>query len=244
MGVQLALVVVTLNVFQTFQSAPERYAAIEAGLQAAGADVVTLQEVRRLSASRTSVDALLKGWNRAIDGRFSGYHLAILSRHPIKRTLPIPFRNNRSRMALGAVLDVRGQEVLVITTHLNYKLKDHAARRVQLEAIVGAAAAFKGPVVLTGDFNFGDGAPEQAALPDTWGDAFRVLHPKDPGYTWDNDKNPMAMRGRLPGEPSRRLDRVFARGLRPEAAGIVFDHPVRPGLFPSDHFGVKARLVR
>lgn len=242
--IETFLTLVTLNVLQVGHQAPARYAAIQAELARLAPDVVTLQEVRRLGPRKTSADALLPGYHRAVDGGWVGYHLAILSRHPIKRTVRVPFTNNRSRMAFGAVLDVRGTEVLVLTTHLDYQLDHHAQRRKQLDMTFAAAREFSGPVVVTGDLNFGDGEAESDGIPRDYADAWRVLHPNALGLTWDNERNPMAKRGRLPGEPSRRLDRILSRGLRPQHAEIVFDEPIRDGLFPSDHFGVLASLGR
>ncbi len=233
----------TLNVLQIGHSGPARYQAIDAGLRGLKAEVVTLQEVRRLGPKRTSADVLLRDWkHRAVGGRYKGYHLAVLSKHPIKRTVEIPFANNRARMAFGAVLDVRGAEVLVVTTHLDYQLKHNKQRAVQLKAIFARAADFKGAVIVTGDFNFGDAAPENSAIPTDYTDAWRALHKDDPGFTWDNTKNPMALRGRLKGEPSRRLDRVLIRGATALESRLVFTKPIKGKLFPSDHFGVLARL--
>ncbi len=242
-GLEVVLTVLTLNVLQLGHDAKTRYPAIDAGLQKIGADVVTLQEVRRLRGGKTSADRISGYPHRVVDGRYAGYYLAILSKHPIKRSLRIRYRNNRARMALGAVISVRGQELLVVTTHLNYQLKHHSQRRKQLEALFAGAAAFQGPVIVTGDMNFGDGASEERAIPNTYRDAWRTLHPDKPGLTWDNEKNPMARRGRLRGEPSRRLDRIFTT-LKPVSAKLVFDQPIAKDLFPSDHFGVVAELAR
>ncbi len=240
--IPLALLVVTLNVYQTMAQPARRYAAIHAELTALAPDVVTFQEVRRLGPKRTSVDDVLPHYHRAIDGAYVGYHLAILSKHPIRRQFRVPLPKSPDRIALGAVLDVHGTEVLVVTTHLDWQLDHHAQRQAQLEAIVKVANEFKGPVVLTGDLNFGDGEPEEQALPLTYRDAWRVLNAALPGFTWDKKSNPMALRGSLPGEPSRRLDRILARGLLPMSVKLRFSTPIAPGLFPSDHFGVSAYL--
>ncbi len=239
----VVLTVVTLNVLQIGQQAEARYEHIDKGLRALDADIITLQEVRKLGPRRTSADVLLPEYtHRAVDGRYRGYYLAILRKPPIKRTVGVPFPNTRARMAFGAVLDVRGVEVLVLTTHLDYQLKHNRQRRRQLQLIFEQAAGFKGPVILTGDMNFGDAAPENALISGSYVDVWRRLHPTDPGMTWDNEKNPMALRGRLKGEPSRRLDRVIVRALEPISARLVFTKPIRGRLFPSDHFGVLARL--
>lgn len=244
MDAGLVLTVLTLNVLQVGHQADRRYPVIDQELQRLQADVVTLQEVRKLRRGKSSADRLSNYPHRVVDGRYRGYYLAVLSRHPIKRTLRIRFPNNRARMALGAVLDVRGKEVLVITTHLNYQLRHHRQRSQQLKTLFKEAARFEGPIIVTGDMNFGDGAPEESVVPADFVDAWRSLHPGKPGFTWDNENNPMAKRGRLRGEPSRRLDRIFARGLKPEQARIILNQPIAKRLFPSDHYGVLAVLRR
>lgn len=242
----LVLTIVTLNVYQSFTEPKERYAAIATELGTLDPDIATFQEVARRGAT-SSVDTLLPGFHRVVDGRPGGYVQAILSRHPIVRQVAVPFRNNRARMALGAVIAVplgaRTREVLVLTTHLDYQLDHHAERRAQLRAIFDEAARFDGPVIVTGDLNFGDGEPESDAIPPTFVDTFRALHPDDPGFTWDRDANGMARAGSLRGEGSRRLDRILTSGLTPKTAQRVFEKAIRGGLWPSDHFGVFSRLL-
>jgi hypothetical protein len=75
-----------------------------------------------------------------------------------------------------------------------------------------------------------------------------MVHPKDPGYTWNIEVSDMARKGSFPGEPSRRLDRILVRSnvWVPEKIRIIGDKPVVPKnkeLFPSDHFGLIATLV-
>jgi endonuclease/exonuclease/phosphatase family metal-dependent hydrolase len=239
------LTVVTLNVYQTFQSPKQRYEAIAAELSTLAPDVVTFQEVAR-RGKVTSVDGLLPDYYRVVQGRPGGYVQGIVSRYPIVRTIEVPFRNNRRRMALGAVIAVPtapgAREILVLTTHLDYQLDHHAQRRAQLVAILEEAGRFEGPVILTGDFNFGDGEPEGKVIPPAFVDAFRVRNEVSPGFTWDRAKNAMADAGSLAGEPSRRLDRIFVRQLEVVSSDLQFTKPVRPGLWPSDHFGLVARL--
>ncbi|MBT9560686.1 MAG: endonuclease/exonuclease/phosphatase family protein [Myxococcales bacterium] len=247
------ITLLTLNVFQTFTSPAERYEAIDRELTTLNPDVATFQEVKLGKSGASSIDHLLPSHaHRIVKGRPGGYVQAIVSRHPILRTLEVPFRNNRARMALGAVIAVPTpggtREVLVLTTHLDYQLTHHSERRAQLKAIVAAAESFDGPVAVTGDLNFGDGEAESDAIPDTFTDVWRALNGAAPGYTWDREKNPMAKKGSLVGEPSRRLDRIFWRGGRALESRIVFNQRVRPAdttrpaLFPSDHYGVFAKL--
>ena len=240
----LWLTIATLNVYQTFTNPGERYAAIDAELARMKPDIATFQEVK-LTRGGSSVDALLPGYHRVVRGRPGGYVQAIVSRFPIVRTIDVRFPNNPSRMALGAVLAVpdgdQTREVLVLTTHLDYQLDHHKQRAAQMAAIFQEAGRFQGPVIVTGDFNFGDGEPENV-FPKDFVDTFRAVNGDAPGFTWDRQKNPMADRGSLVGEKSRRLDRIVTRGLVTKSVAIGFNQPIRPGLFPSDHFGLIAHL--
>ena len=81
-----------------------------------------------------------------------------------------------------------------------------------------------------------------AVAPD-FRDAWREVHPKLPGYTWDIEKSRMAREESFPGEPSRRLDRVLFRSshwtsTRAELLGTEPVSPKNKRLFPSDHFGL------
>ncbi len=247
------ITLLTLNVFQTFTSPAERYQAIDREIKTLNPDIATFQEVKRTNSGASSIDHLLPSHqHRVVKGRPGGYVQAIVSRYPIVRMLEVPFRNNRARMALGAVIAVPtpggSREVMVLTTHLDYQLSHHEERRAQVKAIFAAAADFNGPVAVTGDFNFGDGEAESDAIPGTYIDVWRSLNGDAPGFTWDRENNPMANKGSLVGEPSRRLDRIFWRGGRALESRIVMNQMVRPAdktrpaLFPSDHYGVFAKL--
>lgn len=244
MPVHLVLTVLTMNVLQTHTEPERRYEAIAEALHALRPDVVTLQEVERLPDGRTSVDGLATDLfpYRVVDGRFGAYHLAVLSRHPILRWSRVPFENNPERMALIAAVQTPQGEVTVATVHLDFQYRHNRQRIAQLRQVLARVAGYPGPVVLTGDFNFGDGVPEEGAIPPEWLDAWRTLRPREDGYTWDNDRNALAHRHRMFAEPSRRLDRVYSRGLVPRDVRVVLDEPIGEGLFASDHFAVWARL--
>ena len=68
-----------------------------------------------------------------------------------------------------------------------------------------------------------------------------------PGYTWNVEESAMARANSFPGEKSRRLDRVLVRSelWRPGAAELIGDRAISagpPALFPSDHFGLFAKM--
>ena len=136
--------------------------------------------------------------------------------------------------------------ITVATTHAESFLEDGPTRAQQLEVIFGRLAG-SGDALVLGDFNFGDGEPEEARVPAEYVDLWRALRPDEPGFTWDIERSEMARVGSFPGEPSRRLDRIYLRSQRTRGRSIeiIGDQPVHPGrreLFPSDHFGLAATL--
>jgi endonuclease/exonuclease/phosphatase family metal-dependent hydrolase len=122
---------------------------------------------------------------------------------------------------------------------------------VQLAEFVRAAPGGY-PPILCGDLNARPDAAEVRflkGLASSGGrsfhlfDAFEVAHPGAPGHTWDN-RNPYAAMNAV---PDQRIDYVLVGVRRDDGAGrvlscdVVCDQP-RRGIWPSDHFGVCARL--
>lgn len=127
--------------------------------------------------------------------------------------------------------------------------------RSALQSLTAAAGA-SGAAVLAGDMNWndreGDGPVAQAfprGTPAPWADVWAALRPADPGYTYDKQLNPSV---RIRKNLRVRMDRILVMGgpgvedrgpaLRARSARMVGTKEVRPGLCPSDHFGVVAEF--
>ncbi len=134
-------------------------ARIIAVLREVCCDVVALQEVASLALHgeflRQLRDAL--GLHvvtaRTLTRRSNDYGNALLSRFPISRNTSIELTvgHHEPRNAIDAWLDVRGQEVRVVATHLGLR---PAERREQVARILDAIAAERCAVtVLMGDLN-------------------------------------------------------------------------------------------
>ena len=97
-----------------------------------------------------------------------------------------------------------------------------------------AARDPKAPVVVTGDFNSGEGNPAAVAMRASLRDTFRVLHPDAAEVgTFTGFKF-----GQTDGD---KIDYVFVEpGTEVLAAEIV--RSSRDGRYPSDHFPVTARI--
>ena len=101
------------------------------------------------------------------------------------------------------------------------------------------------PVIVTGDFNTreSDVLYERLKTASGLSDAFRELHPEDPGYTSDGKTNPYKSNP----NNRKRVDYIFYRDgqaldLTPVQSDVVFNKAIE-GLFVSDHYGVHTRFT-
>jgi len=179
----------------------------------------------------------------------------VASRWPVRlsRLEALPGRETgEHRSALGALVETPAGIVPFVTTHLNWRYDHGVVRERQVVALadfvrrVAGTAEF--PPIVVGDLNADPDSTEirfLCGLASLGGrsvyfqDAWRVTHPGDPGFTWDN-RNRFAA---ATFEPDRRIDYVLVgratadgRG-RVESAALAFTEPAA-GVFPSDHFGL------
>ena len=188
--------------------------------------------------------------------------LAIVSRFPIGahdvRTLPHSLENE-GRIVLSARIDGDFGQVWVHTTHLSYRENEGRKREDQVLVVDEVVQAHKNdaPQVVMGDFNAVPGQrrdPLARAGSRRWTgaashyqDAWDVIHPGRPGYTWARENH---FRERMYWlRADRRLDYIFVTPTRRDRRGtvhdarLVFDQPVELGgerVFASDHYGVLA----
>ncbi len=198
-------------------------------------------------------------YGRSKDERWYGN--AVLSRWPIVHTecFELPrCGTEEKRSLLLAAIDSPFGEIPFFVTHLNWKFHEGHVREAQVLEVVRSArhparcnASF--PAILVGDFNAEPGSDEirymrgLTSLGSTsrvyFQDAFADAGDGSPGHTFAR-RNPFAAPLR---EPDRRIDYIFVRGRddrfrgEPVEARVCFDAPV-DGTYPSDHFGVTAKL--
>jgi poly(A) polymerase len=232
----------TLNVQRSAARADLRGPALLALLAESDADVVALQEVSPwvLDLLDDTGWVLEHGYAAvAGDGRpLAEGGVVLLSRHPVLDAEVLAIGRHG---ALAAELLVHDTPVTVVAVHLASPLGHGDVRARQLVEVFARASVSPDSLVL-GDFNFGDGErPESSTLPPEYTDAWLILRPGDPGYTWDRERNPWAFENSFDGEESRRLDRILVRGglLAPTDVELVADTPLADDRFPSDHFGVR-----
>jgi endonuclease/exonuclease/phosphatase family metal-dependent hydrolase len=233
-------------------------------LRALGPDVIALQEASR-SRARGEVASRLAGRlgmnhvysassMRLFDtlwiNRAAAFVMdfsegpAILSRFPILRSeiLPLP-RCGRwldPRVLLFVELATPGGRLPVFSTHTS----GHACHAQAVGAMVRQRRGDL-PGVLMGDLNSVESSAAMAALASEIGfvDAFRAIHPEDPGFTVYQPVTVPERRVR------RRVDYVLVVPGRAFAGEVVDSRVVvdAPGrlpdgtyLWPSDHYGVLA----
>lgn len=228
--------VTTWNVWFDKHHRQERFEALLAQLQSHAPEIMAFQEVT-LPFVRAVQEAewLRQGyWISSTDPNHLG--TVLVSRLQPLRLSWVQLPTSMGRRLLKA--DFPG-DLTVAVAHLE-SLANPELRRQQL-AVAFSELKPSARGILLGDFNFGDGQPESEALDSEFIDAWTSHHPKDPGFTRDTLANAMARFGRS--EVKRqRLDRILARGLRFEAVDMLGTEPIRDGLYPSDHFGLLARL--
>jgi endonuclease/exonuclease/phosphatase family metal-dependent hydrolase len=216
------------------------------------ADVVGLQE-----ALHGQIDEILSavpgygyvGVGRS-DGRRAGEYAAILyraARLQVRRSDTFWFSdtpgvvkstswgNQIERICTWAYFEDReGPAFYLYNVHLDHQSQPSRERSVALLLARIGERDPRAPVVVTGDFNAGEGNPAAVAMRASFRDSFRALQPdaKEVG-TFNGFKI-----GQTAGE---KIDFVFVEpGTEVLEAAIV--RTSRDGRYPSDHFPVTARI--
>ncbi len=244
------LKIVTLNVLATPWKSEQRIPALFAELDSSGADIIALQEVAPWIAEKLQSEPWLNRYHYPADeaGKIQIAHefLTLTKVKPISRqTLKLP--SNQGRIAFLTTIPFQDTTLTLTSIHLDSFLEDGPKRTQQLNTIFKTLED-KEHSILLGDFNFGDDEqPDTSALSDKYKDPWLILHPDDPGFTWNRKLNKRANNDSFIGEPSRRLDRVLfsSESMEAKSISLFADKPVSkktPKLFPSDHFGLICTL--
>ncbi|MBI3829836.1 MAG: endonuclease/exonuclease/phosphatase family protein [Planctomycetes bacterium] len=242
------LTLVTYNVFEHPVEEEKRAPALLRLLKDSKADLLALQEAQPWFMARLQKEEWIKEYKIAQPKTKSGEpcELCLLSKIPLEKVEYLELPGRLGRGALIVRCKSGSRSMALATVHLESFLEDGPVRAKQLEAVFPKLKDADDAVLL-GDFNFGDGEKEAESLDKGFTDLWTALHPKEPGYTWDKEASPMARQGSFPDEKSRRLDRILVRSehWKAKELSLLGDRPVsekEKDLFPSDHFGLMARL--
>lgn len=245
------LTVVTLNIWNDQGEWPKRLAKIVAGLRELKPDVICLQEVLQHTGLPNQASTIAESLGCtahfvSVDGpeREKRYGNAILTPHRVLATggvflLPL----DDWRVAAHVRIEVRGRALDVYDTHLHHTIPGGAIRAKQIAHLLAFVDSTRSdaPVVLAGDFNCELGSPEMAPIESAWTDAWAATHPN--GTHEASITLNVALHN-----PPMAIDHVFVPradrvALVPVSSAIVLNDPGADGVWPSDHFGVVAKLA-
>jgi endonuclease/exonuclease/phosphatase family metal-dependent hydrolase len=240
-----SLHVATLNLRNLADRWDERLPLLLADMAALQPDLMGLQEVVYPAQQDRLLGAAGAGHYRAIRG-FAGrpeFGNSILVREPLRAAEPERVDLGRERSATRVPLHLpEGARLVFAVTHLHHLVPDNAVRDEQARGVIEWLDAPDATIVV-GDFNADPAEPAYARM---LGAGFRSAYAEangaEPAVTWPSGLQGPAIDD--DGEPGC-LDYIWVRGpIRVVSARLAFDRPAvdDPGLYPSDHFGVAARV--
>jgi endonuclease/exonuclease/phosphatase family metal-dependent hydrolase len=240
------LLVATLNLRNVADRWPERIPLLLADMAALQPDLIGLQEcVFAVQQDRVLGAA---GAGRYVSRRGPAgrpeYGNAVLGREPLALDDGERLDLGRDRSALRVPVTLpTGARLDFVVTHLHHEVEDLAVRREQATALTAWLADRTGPLVLVGDFNADPTEPAYEVMRDA---GFRSAHLEanggEPAVTWPSGIQAPGMD--VDGEPGC-LDYIWVRGpIMVESCRLEFDRSAvdDPTLYPSDHFGLSARI--
>ena len=237
--------VATLNLRNLADRWDERLPLLLADMAALQPDLMGLQEVvypaqqdRLLAAAGSGEYRVVRGWA----GR-PEYGNSILVREPLAAGDPERVDLGHERSATRVPLQLPGGARLVFAvTHLHHLVPDNAIRDEQARGVVEWLDGSDATIVI-GDFNADPAEPAYARMVGAgFRSAYAEANGAEPAVTWPSGLQGPAIDD--DGEPGC-LDYIWVRGaVRVVSARLVFDRPAvdDPGLYPSDHVGVAARV--
>lgn len=244
-----SLRVATLNIRNLADRWDERLPLILADMAALQPDVLGLQEVvyvlqqdRLIGAGGAGRYESTRGWA----GR-PEYGNALLVKEPLVAVDAerVDLGLTRSAIRTRLVLEA-GASVIAVVTHLHHVTADEAERDEQARVLIDwlADAPATDGIVVVGDFNAEPDEPTYARMGRAgYRSAFLEANRVEPDVTWPSGLDAPAID--TDGPPGC-LDYIWLRGsIAVDSCRIVFDRPAvgDPGLYPSDHLGLAARLT-
>lgn len=178
----------------------------------------------------------------------SGLVILAKSSHKTSYKITMRYESLPSTMGRGLLylmLKKDDQFLCIANVHLDSMLDDTAIRIKQLNAVFHHLR-YCDDIVLSGDFNFGNGEEEEGVFPEHYQDIWRQLKPDDKGLTYNRELNQLSDDKAFFFEKSRRLDRIYLSSdcLAAHSIELKGNKPVNQGLMPSDHFAVLAVFLR
>jgi tyrosyl-DNA phosphodiesterase 2 len=245
------LTVVTFNVWFADDYFDARCAATLTLLATHQPDIIALQEVTPAFLKQVLNTSWIQAEYRISDiygDSVDPYGVLILSRLPILEWSFVPLPSAMGRHLVTARAAISGAMTTFAGVHLESQSYSAPTRAKQLARIFPLLASEQ-HVMLMGDFNFCSSWDENQRLDTTYQDVWPLLHPTEPGFTEDTDRNTMRLlhTGK---QKHVRFDRMLLRsqypGWQAESIRLIGTEPISPAtphIFPSDHFGLVGRFV-
>jgi endonuclease/exonuclease/phosphatase family metal-dependent hydrolase len=256
--------VLTLNIYSPGNPDWERRRpALHAGIRALDPDLVALQEVVDPVDLLGPDYALAPHSGRSDDG----VGAVLASRWPIEavheQDLHVTGRTKAFPWAAAVAAEIASPlgRLLFVHHKPSYQLGWSLERERQAVAAARLAEELAGRadhVILAGDLDdtpdsasirFWTGKQSLDGLSVRYEDTWYAAHGDAPGLTFD-PRNPLVPSGTMPLDRGRRIDYVMVRcgthgpTLDVAACELALAEPTADGVWPSDHFGVVADLVR
>ncbi|MGK2882839.1 MAG: endonuclease/exonuclease/phosphatase family protein [Mycobacterium sp.] len=238
------LTLTTYNIWFNDFFARQRYLAIAEVLANDHADVMVFQEVTDVAVDVLLSRPWIRDHYRSAWVPRGNYGMLLLSRVPVGA---VSYTRLPTRLQRGFLrADLQGADGLVVCcVHLESGKSSSGLRARQLGKLFSALRGVDDVVVL-GDFNMRDAENTRIGAP--FQDVWPALRPADDGFTEDTSIN--LMRYDMKNKHRHvRFDRVLLKGWRWRATDIELlgtraIAESEPRVFPSDHFGVRCRIVR
>jgi endonuclease/exonuclease/phosphatase family metal-dependent hydrolase len=246
--------IATLNLFNRVGRWGERAPLVVEQVAEAAPDVLGLQEVDLLIDQGHWLADRLNLWlgppyytayHQNKSGREAAVQaIAVVTRLPVLEHEGLDYLS-MGRVAQRVLLDLGGGVHLdLYNTHLHDPANAAAERIRRQEAAYLLRWMSRHrtlPQVVVGDFNALPQGRTIAFMKRRLLSAHETAQGREPDYTWPS---PLL---KEPWEPPGTLDYIFVsrRGIRVVEARVAFNRPHAddPALYPSDHFGLLARLV-
>lgn len=253
-----ALTSLSCITFNTWFQGPEaeaRYGGLLDVLERSDADVILLQEVTTRLLDMLQGCGWIRAGYRLVQSpiradAIPSHGVVLLSRLPLVAARVHPLPTRMGRCLLEADSRVNGATFTFATAHLE-SMKPYADERGRQLKYIFSVIGRSAHCVLGGDFNFcSSWREENSRLDPAYVDVWPALRPAEPGYTQDTDINRMLAAAK---QETRkvRFDRILLRSAAGKGhwmpatvslAGTEPVSPLQPRIFPSDHFGLVARL--
>ncbi|MFH0990194.1 MAG: endonuclease/exonuclease/phosphatase family protein [bacterium] len=172
------------------------------------ADIVALQEVDRNTKRSNNIDLLTAladetgmtyAFGKTIDFQGGDYGNGILTKFPILEERNYYLKsvgNGEQRAAMALVLDCKGQDILLINTHLDHRVDDSERFGSVQELIRISKTDSTRPVIVCGDFNDVPASRSIALIHASFDDCWERAGNGN-GFTFASDN------------PQRRIDYIF-----------------------------------